>query len=438
MKLLNSLPFILLAASVPGSAQITYTASKIAFNHPGPYSQTQLEAAAGMHTGTQFNADDLGNAAQRMADTGYFDNVGAALAGDVNKAIVLFDIEPTDRAHMLHVGFENFIWLSRTEIEDLLHAKSPLFADYLPESSPLADTFNAALTDALAAKGITARVTHDTVEPTMLRPERALEFRIASPAIHVTNVKLAGVAADLAPLIQKSANAAVKVPYDDGFARETTEDRILTPLFDAGYIHATLSDVTLTPSLSADAASVVVSATLNPGDIYRVSKIDFIGTPLLSAEAFAASAKLHSGDVASRALLLQTLGPLDDAYRRKGFMDVIVEAKPETNEATHQVAYTVSVKPGEPYRVNEVTANNLDPAAQIDFDRGFLMKKGELYNPDYIHQFFINNPSLKALIPYGGSYKAYADPNTHTVDVVLTFVRGAAPMTSQDIMVPAN
>lgn len=431
MKLLRTVSFILLAAFLSGSAQITYKASKIAFNHPGPYSQAQLETAAGMHAGTTFNADDLGNAAQRLVDTGYFDNVGATLAGNVSAATVLFDIEPTDHAHMLHVGFENFIWLSHAEIEAALHNKSPLFAGYLPESGPLADVFNAALVDELAAKGITAKVAHETVEPTMLRPERSLEFRIATPAIGVANVKLAGVAPDLIPLIQKSVNAAAKAPYNDGLAGQSTEDRILAPLFDAGYVQASLSGITLAPTLAGDTASVVLSATLTPGDIYRVSKIDFAGTPLLSTDAFATSAKLHPGDVASRALLLQTLAPLDSVYRRQGYMDVIIEAKPTADPATHQVAYAVMVKPGEQYRVKEVTANNLNPAAKADFDRGFLMKTGELYNPDYLREFLKSNTALQALQGYSASYKAYADPNTHTVDLVLTFVRGGLVTTIQ-------
>jgi outer membrane protein insertion porin family len=88
------------------------------------------------------------------------------------------------------------------------------------------------------------------------------------------------------------------------------------------------------------------------------------------------------------------------------------------------VAYTVTVKPGEQYRIHEVTARNLDPAAKADFDRGFLMKSGELYNPEYVESFLKNNTALRALEGYGASYKAYADPNTHTVDLVLTFARG--------------
>lgn len=423
MKLLSSLAFILIAATAPvRGADLTYIAAKIVFNNPGPYTQAQLEAAAGLHSGMRFKADDLGTAAQRLVDSGFFSDVGATLAGDVNKAVVLFDIKPIDHAQMLHVGFENFVWLSHAELEEALQAKSPLFLDYLPESSPLEDVFNVALTDALATKGITARVAHATVEPTMLRPERVIEFRIVSPAIRVANVKLSGVEPALAPLVQRSVNAAAKAGYSEGLADETTEGRILTPLLDAGYIQASLSDIAVTPTIAGDAVSVILSATLNPGEIYRVSGIEFAGTPLLSAESFAATEKLHPGDIASRALMFQTLVPLDAAYRRQGYMDVIVEATPTADPATRQVTYTVTVKPGEQYRIHEVTAKNLDPAAQAEFDQKFLLRPGDIYNPEYADAFFVKNLHLQALKPYGASYKAYADPNTHTVDLVLTFL----------------
>ena len=431
MRLFRVFSLVLLAVAFPAAAQQTYTAAKISFNHPGTYSQVQLEAAAGMHAGTKFTADDLGTAAQRLVDTGFFENVGATLApGKADAISVLFDIKPIEHSQMLHVGFENFVWLSHAEVETALQAKAPLFQDYLAENSPLLDIFASALTDALMAKGIAAKVTHDTVEPTMVRPEHILEFRIASPTIRVANVKLGGVAVDLAPLIQKSVNAAARAPYTDGSAGGTTADLILAPLFDAGYINAALSDISLAPTFAPDKASVVVSATLSPGDIYHVSGVTFAGAPLLSSSAFAESQKLHAGDIASRALLLQSLAPLDAAYRRQGYMDVIVEAKPTIDAATHQVAYTVLVTPGEQYRIHEITTNNLDPAAKADFDRGFLMKTGELYNPEYVAGFLKNNTALRALEGYTAAFKAYADPNSHTVDLVLTFVRGGSQLTS--------
>jgi len=425
MKLLSGVAFILTFATIPVSAQLKYTAGKIVFNHPGPYTQAQLEDAVGMHPGVSFTSDDLGASAQRLVDTGFFTDVEAALDGKVNAISVLFDVAPIDRSKMLHVGFENFVWLSSKEIESVLLAKSPLFSGYLPETSPLIDTFLAALTDALATKGISAVVKQSTVEPTMLHPERIIEFRIATPSIRVANVKLNGVPTELVPLIQKSVNTASRSPFNEGLAGQTTEDLILAPLLDAGYVQASLSGVELAPAISGDAASVVLSATLTPGDAYRVSGIAYAGSPLLSAEDFAASQKLHAGDIASREHLFETLAPIDTAYRRQGYMDVIVKATPAVDLATHLVAYTVSVTPGEQYRIHEITANNLDDAARADFDRGFLMKEGKLYNPEYVASFLKNNTALLALEGYSASFKAFADPNTHTVDLVINFVRGS-------------
>jgi outer membrane protein insertion porin family len=427
MKPLCRIAFILLAGAIPCTAQatITYTAAKIVFNHPGPYTQAQLEAAAGIHSGYAFNANDLGNAAQRLVDTGYFANVGATLTGMTNHATVLFDIQPLDNSQMIHIGYENFVWLTHAEIEAALRAKSPLFLDYLPENSPLIDTFNDTLTATLAAKGVPAKVTHDTIEPTLHSPARTLSLRVASPAVRVANIKLAGVSPDLVPLVQKSVNSVARTLYTESPTGSTTADRILAPLLDAGYINAALSNIALEPTVSGDSASIVLSATLTPGDIYHASGIAFAGTPLLSADAFAATEKLHPGDIASRALLFQTLAPLDAAYRREGYMDIIIQAAPIPDAATHQVAYTVTATPGEQYRIHDVVTNNLDSAAKADFDRGFLMKSGELFNPEYVATFLRSNTALRALEGYTASYKAYADPNTHTVDLVLTFARNS-------------
>lgn len=426
MKMLRCMSFIFLVGTIPVATAQTYTATQIVFNYPGPYTQDQLEAATGMHSGTKFNVDDLSAAAQRLADTGYFESVGPSIEAKDGKISILFDIKLLDRAQLLHAGFENFVWLNHAEIEQALRARSQLFQDYLPEDSSLEDSFDAALSGALAAKGITAKVVHQTVEPTILHPERSIEFRIVNPLIKLSNVKLDGVPTELTPMIQKSVSAAVRLPFNDGLAGQTTEDCILTPLLDAGYIHVSLSGVTLAPTQTNDGVAVVLTATLNPGDVYYVSKIDFSGTSLLSTGSFAATQKLHSGDIASRSLIYETLAPLDAAYRRQGYMDVIVKAAPSVDVVTHKVAYAVSVDPGEQYRIHELTANGLDPVAQADFERGFLMKTGELYNPEYVSGFLKSNTSLRALEGYSAAFKAYANPNTHTVDLVLTFVRGSS------------
>ena len=422
MRLQSLSALILLAGTIPAASAQTYKAAKVVFQNAGMYSQPQLESVAAMHPGTSFTAAGLGDAAQRLLDTGFFTDVGATLGtGSVNAATVLFTTRPVPVSDMIHLSFQNFVWLTPAEIQAALRQKAPLFSGYLPESSPLVDTFDATLAQALAAKGVTATVTHETFEPTLLRPERVLEYRIASPRIRIANIKLEGIPPALAPLVQKSVNAAAGFGYSDGLAHQTTAEAIVAPLLDAGYARAALSGISVAPSVTSEGASVIVSATLSTGDIFHVTAVNFPGAPLLSATDFAAQAKLHPGGIASRELLLETLAPLDAAYRARGYMDVLIKTSPQFDDAAHTVAYNISVVPGDQYRIRDVTAENLPADALADFKHAFRLTQGELYNPDYVHNFLKNNTLVQSLMPYSGTYKAYADPNTRTVDLVITF-----------------
>lgn len=418
----------LLAISVFASAGAqSYTAARVEFSDKGTFTQAQLEKAAGLHVGSSFTQPQLGEAAQRLIDTGYFADMGAALDGPVGSVTVKFTGQPVPLNQMLHVGFLNFVWLTHDEIEAAITARFPLFIDYLPENSPQQDVFKAALTEALAAKSITSQVAYEPFEPTLNHPQRELVFEIKEPSIRISNVHLGGVSTGLVPFVQKSVNATARTRYIVGPADQTSYDRILEPLLDAGYAAATLTNPTAVPTVMPDGSvNVVISAQLAPGGVYNVASLTFAGSPLLSAEAFAATAKLHAGDIASHKALIQTLTPLDAAYRAKGYMDVVVDAHPALDNVASTVVYTVTVQPGEQYRVREITANNLTPAAKADFDRGFLMKSGELYNPTYITSFLEKNTALQALRGYSATFKAYADPVAHTVDVVIDFSPMAA------------
>lgn len=401
-----------------------YTAGKVDFLNCGEYSHDELEAAAGIHPGANFTADDLSASAQRLVDTGYFDDVTASLQGRLAAMTVMYQLKPTPKAAMLHVGFQNFVWLNPADIDAAIRAKSPLFRGYLPEGSANQDMLKAALTDALAAKGVQAAVVYGTMEPTLAHPVREIEFRVSRPFVRVANVKLGGVSPNLVPYVQTSVNSTAKTAFVTEPSGLSTADNILGPLLDAGYVDASLSGMQVTPDAPADGTvGVVVAATLNAGDVYKTSAVAFSGAPLFSAEEFTANAKLHTGDVASRKALLETLQPLDSAYRRHGYMDVTIVAKPALHKESHEVAYTVTVSPGEQYRIDELTAENLDPAAKAAFDKVFLMKKGELYNPEYVAEFIKKNSSVKEFQPYIGNFVAYAHPGTHTVDLVITFAR---------------
>jgi outer membrane protein assembly factor BamA len=416
---------LLLVLSVSAVAETTYTAKKIVFENPGPFTQQQLEDACGMHAGSPLSAGTLTVAAQKLSDSGYFLDIQAGMDGTSANAKAVFALKPAPMEALLPVGFENFVWLSHDEIEKAIVAKFPLFIGRMQETNAAADGINDVLQALLATKFVTAKVVHETVEPTLTHPLRSLEYRVTKPIPIVANMKLHGVGSDLVPLVQKSMNQTVRTPYNEGLSGALTSELILGPVLDAGYAEAKLSDVSPEPAAATERETpVVVSAMLAVGSVYHVSGVQFAATDIVTEDAFNAGVKLHTGDVASRKSLLETLSPVDKTYRSLGYMDVIVKADPTYDEAAHTIAYAVSVVPGEQYRVHDLQVQGLDAAAKAEFDAHFAMKQGEVFNPYYVLGFTTHNADLKTLRGYAGNFKAYADPNTHTVDVVISFFPG--------------
>lgn len=273
------------------------------------------------------------------------------------------------------------------------------------------------------------------MEPTVAFPERVLEFRIVSPQIVVSDIQLTGVSADLAPVLQKSVNQSVHSLYNQGPAGRTTESSILGPLQDAGYTQANLGSLSLkVGAIADDAVGVALTATPVAGPVYHVSTLSYEGAPLYSSAEFDKTAKLHPGELASRKALDESLAPIAAAYRNHGYLDVIVKAQPTFDAAAHTVSYTLSVVPGQPYNIHQVTAENLDPYAKADFDKYFGLHPGDPYNPAYVSNFVKNNSAVSWLSTYSGSFKAYTHPATHTVDLDITFLNGP-PHTNQNVVV---
>src|ERR1700761_5322517 len=124
MPRLSLAAFALLVASIPACAQ--YTSGKILFKNPGKMAQADLETAAGIHSGQKVSTANLQAAAQRLIDTGYFDDVGVGVDGPAAALAVTFVLKPLDPQHLAATGFENFVWLTPEELTAALHKAAPL------------------------------------------------------------------------------------------------------------------------------------------------------------------------------------------------------------------------------------------------------------------------------------------------------------------------
>lgn len=402
-----------------------YVVKRVVFLNRGEYPEADLQALAGVKSGDRFSSAALQATAQRLQDTGYFDDVQGSLNGPFASVEVRLALKPIDSAKLLPVGFENFVWFTPKELTAAIEKAVPLVSLGVPEAGNRLPAVQAALEQLLAAKAVTASVSSVARGPSLGHPRRVVDFRVDSPDVILHKAAISGIDPAMDAAMRAALTRINGTHYSEARGAEGTDELILKPYRDLGYLGARLSDVTRTvvPRSDPRRVDVDLAATINAGQQFRVASLQFPGTPLYSAETFATAAKLHPGDLASQQQLALTLAPIFNAYHAKGYMDAVVIPASVLDESAHTVSYTVGVEPGEVYHLKSVTLLNLPPTLQGDFANTFRLHDGDVYDEPYVAGFFKNNTAVRSLNAYAGTYRASADPETHLVDLTITFGR---------------
>jgi outer membrane protein insertion porin family len=412
--------------SASAAAAPTYTLKNLVFDGTVPYSQQSLEAATGLKPGDTIDQKGLEAVSQKLIDTGAFDDLQARFDGPYKAITIIFKIKPADPSRLLTAGFENFVWFTPEELTAELQKRVPLFNGTVPEAGNEQQVILDALTQMLAAKGIAAKITVEPIAPSPAQPVRVAEFRVEAPSVRIHSITLTGVTPSFATSTNKVVQALTGMRYNEGLTAESLPSELLVIYKNAGYQAASLSGLTRTVvSSTGNHVDVDVAATIAPGDIYRLSTLDWPGSPVMSAQEFTAVAKLHPGDVVSQRALLESLNNLEAAYHARGYMDVAIAATPKLDTDTHQISFTISVTPGAQYTLKSVTPQNLSAAQLKDFDLGWRLHPGDIYNENYVATFLKNNTALRSLEGYSLGYKIVADPDNHTIDLTVTFDKSA-------------
>jgi outer membrane protein insertion porin family len=411
-----------LLASLAPQCLAQYTVKRLRFPGATPsYSQQQLEAVAGLKIGQHIGTKEMGEASQRLMDTGAFADIQTTLDGPIASIDVIFKLKLASTGSFLPVSFENFVWFTAAERDAELKKRVPLFSGTIPAASSMQESVRLALEAMLTTRGVPGRVEAQETPSTPTRPTPLFAFRVIEPAILLDSVRLDGIDPALKGAEDKQVGEIVHKPYNEG-ADRPLDAILLRPYRDTGYIDARIDDLQRTPAPpESGVVKVAVAGKVVGGEPYKVSSITWPGSEFLSREEFAKTVKLRPGDPASDALLRSSYQPVLDAYLRRGYADVSIDTHPQRNAATHTVAYTLSVQPGNIYRVGTLTVLGLSPAARQHFDTLWQQKVGDVYNGVDAFGFLARESTQPWLTPYRGELQTVANPNTKLVDIVFTF-----------------
>jgi outer membrane protein assembly factor BamA len=422
----RALPAVLLLFA-PLSVLAQSTIDKIVFQNPAPYTDAELLATSGLKLGQPLDKMTLPDAAQHLMDTGLFSDAQATYTAQGTHRTVIITPQPIPLEKLLPVSFQNLVWFTPDELAQGLHAAIPLYRGYASDAGTFPDTIQTALQQLLAAKGITATLSHATIEPTSQHPALVIAFRADNPTPLLNRVGLRGIPVALKPEILHVLDRIGGKPYNEGLSGVTFEDSILAPARDAGYVTATLDHLQRTPTAEPTGVTVDISADFVAGPIYNVSTITFQPTAVYTADDFARDARLHPGDRANLSNLLTTENAIAKAYLVLGYIDAYVLAPPVTDPAASTVAYTLQVVPGEVYHLGTLNIVGLAPDVRPYFDSEWTMKPGDPYSDIAVNTFLRTHAAQPQLRPYSVGFSAVGDPATHLVELTLKFIpTGAA------------
>jgi outer membrane protein insertion porin family len=416
-------PFLCLLAFAASAFGQQVTLSQIKFVGDDTHTQAQLFAASGLKFGPS-TVQAVQDATQRLGDTGMFESVNFA----TNGSELTFTLKPAASKTMLPARFTNFLWWDDKDLNAVLAKQIPLYrSDAVPIDGNLRDAISAALKDLVAAKGVpTPSVTSIPSAPQPGNPP-SIAFSIATPRVIVRSVHLDQASPALLSKLQPVLAELSNQPWDSIHFLDFVDSRVGDTYRNNGYLDVAISNLQHSePAVTGDTIGLDVTASVNEGPVYRVSQLNWPGTPVLSSGDFLKQSLLKPGAVASVNDLHLTLHAIEVAYSAQGYIAAKVDAPPQLDRTARLVSYSFSVAPGAQYHVKSIQWSGLPPDQQQALASQFRIKPGDIYDATYFLNFVRQHADLLRQ-GYRPGINTRANPADHTVDLTLVFSKGQTP-----------
>lgn len=421
------LSFLLFAISVsvavrPAAAQ-TFLPKSIQFQGDSDYTTDELMEASGLKLGSALTRDEMNDAAKRLMATGVFDQLAYKFDGQD----LIFTM--TSASVLYLVRIDNLPLTPGPLLEADLHRRVPLYHGKVPSEGTLLNDVRGAFEQMLAAEGIKVSVTAVPYgERKVHNKVTAMSFAIASPPVRLGAIQFEGVSPALLPRVQATAQHVPDFSFDSNVTAGALAERLSSFYQDLGYA-AVKVKVTQSgnPVMSADAILVPELVNVDEGKIYKTTAIRLPPNCLVSQDEADRIVAAHD-DGMSGSALHKLLSRIENQYKSKGYLDLVVTPLPAFDEATATVRYTIEIISGAVYHVAYVKFENVYGDLRTHLMRAWQLLPGDPVDVTYLDTFMskaeAQDPMLKrSLADLLVHFETSADPVTHDVDIVIRLER---------------
>jgi hypothetical protein len=281
----------------------------------------------------------------------------------------------------------------------------------------------------LAAAGAKATVKADLTSGVGAQKLTAMNFTVASPAVHIGRIQLAGVS----PAMQARASVLASQQTGNSFDTENSAvglQRVFEGLYqDQGYAAVQVEVARVDPlAVSDQSIDIPYRITIKEGGIYKFGTIDLpAGAPVPRAEVEKDLSKYPASSVRP---LDRFLLAVHDACNAHGYLDCAIVTHPSFNESAHIVNYSLEVDPGSQYRLGSVKFDGAPDVMAARLKLAWKMAPGDVFDESYLSNFAAlaqkkDKPLSKWMQSVNTTYDFKPDPAAHQVNCIFHFAKPA-------------
>jgi outer membrane protein assembly factor BamA len=227
--------------------------------------------------------------------------------------------------------------------------------------------------------------------------------------------------------IKKVTDRSVGKPFETESSAANLEHAFETFYAEEGYaaakVRATRSG---DPVVADDAIAIPFSVTVREGHLYKLGTIHLPANSLVMQAEIDQAIAAHRETVARDHTLRSVRSLIESRYRSKGYLDYSVTQRPDFDEATGTVSYTMDIVSGPVYHLAFVKFDNVSDDLRRLLIRNWQMMPGDPFNQAYVSNFLVTaqkaDPILmRSLSGVKAIFDIRADAETREVDCVIRF-----------------
>jgi outer membrane protein insertion porin family len=381
-----------------------------------------VAAATGLKLGDDASDGPLKQAADRLAASGMFSDITYSYVSSPKGTRAEFHVVDADQLFPLF--FDNFVWLSRTDLLKELQKREPLFVGKVPYAGEMFERLSEDLTGILASLQVsgTARVM-PRVSPTS-KEILGFTYSVQGVTIPVVRVEFPGSSADMTLVLQKAAvgSSLMQNNYSERAVIGVAGLDFLAQYHMRGYLKAACDDPTA--ELQDRTLNLVaVRLPVHEGLRYNLTAIQWSGNKAFSLDDLTKALKDEPGKPLNQVQLEEELGGISKVYGTRGYMEARLDPKYNCDDASQSVVVAIQANEGAQYHMGNVEFRGLSENAVASLRKLWKLHPGDPYDSSYPGLFLSGAARQFDFKGVHVQYSPSLHRDTKTVDVTFQFSR---------------